>query len=363
MASGPYQFLEADSWNCMAQSGNGTNNCPGFVAQPCGDPSNPWQQIFFNNNTGVFSGGAGGYLKGDACTTQDPTTFGDDNIRLVSTINPALTNLAALQYGPFTIQDTNHGNLTLDRRSDNSYGWVNPNNNLSQVFIDRALQSVCSNIVGGINPAQCTQDAICKAMLPRGDISRTPQCAQWAMNNKNPETDGLVQAYCNATSNKSDPLCGCYNAPAAFTALQEQLAKQGVGLTLTCNSAACRNGNAYIPSQAASIPCPNLQVCIQDVSVGSANTANLSNVNLSCKQESKITSEITNKNSTTNNTTTPAPTPAGSSLTSGTGSESTKQSSSSGTDNTQKYVEIGILVFGALIFLTIVIFFLKNLNN
>lgn len=192
-------------------------------------------------------------------------------------------------------------------------------------------------------------------------------CKPWAINNKSADVDSWVSTYCQTTKGGADPYCGCYHASAEFTSLQEKLAAQGVGLSLTCNSATCRGGGAYVPSQAADTPCPTLQVCVQDVSVGTSQTTNLSNVNLSCKQESKIKSEVINTSETTNNnTTTPTPTPAGSSLTSGgspSSSSSKSSKSSSSNVNTQKYVEIGILIFGGLIFLAVLIFGIRSLTK
>ena len=107
---------------------------------------------------------------------------------------------------------------------------------------------------------------------------------KFCTSNKTIGMDKNVEEYCKRNTTDTD-FCGCYNLPTEYKTIQTKLQAKGQALLPWCNLTQCAsNTKAYRASTNKDIVCPSQTICLNNIQVGSADTANLEGVSLSCDQ-------------------------------------------------------------------------------
>lgn len=130
--------------------------------------------------------------------------------------------------------------------------------------------------------AQPAIDAAMRIKCSAGDAIKSSECLSW-MSSRGAEVrpwyDQTVASYCKANPTDQD-FCGCYNLPKGVDEFA-QIANQPY-----CFVQACANGKNAYKSAAMSGDCASVQICKQTVNIASISDSTISNLQLSCDQNS-----------------------------------------------------------------------------
>ena len=236
------------------------------------------------------------------------------------------------------------GNKNFDKNTCDPK-WSNRNSNDCQPH----MRNYCfvDNKGDYLNKPEC--NSWLNETLPKNvDESKINLFCSWGNNvigefckaNKTVGMDKNVEDYCKRNPTDTD-FCGCYNLPEDYKTVQTQLQAKGQTLIPWCNLTQCAsNTKAYRASTNKDAVCPSQTICLNNIQVGSANTANLEGVSLSCDQ-------------TTTTLTTPAAKPVSDDLIS-----KAKEITKTNSNNTIYYI-IGIVIlfilFGGSMMLLLIV--------
>ena len=156
-------------------------------------------------------------------------------------------------------------------------------------------------------------DSVMEQFCVQGDNIKSQRCRDWLDQRKDKRAwyDAQVEKYCSLNKNDTTGFCACYNLPFELTSNPNF---SPVTAKPSCYYAACSSGDeAWMNKtmEMISTSCPTVQICNQNVTVGSMTSSKIGEINLSCEQENKDENTTNPKpdesvSSTNTNTTTPA---------------------------------------------------------